>query len=92
MGNAKDRADKVYQKLIDGGVDVLYDDREDARLDSRQSRQVSAGQKFADADLIGIPYRLVVSEKVGKGMVEVKMRNQDKVELLPLEKLTAKLS
>ena len=54
FGSGKDKADKAYQKLIDGGIDVLYDDRED----------VSAGHKFADADLIGIPIRLVISDKV----------------------------
>src|SRR3990167_9180327 len=41
------KADKIYKKLIDSGIDVLCDDR-----------NVSAGEKFADADLIGIPVRL----------------------------------
>ncbi|MDP3726743.1 MAG: aminoacyl--tRNA ligase-related protein, partial [bacterium] len=49
----RERADGVYARLQKEGVEVLYDDREDA----------SAGEKFADADLIGIPVRLVVSEK-----------------------------
>ncbi len=74
LGSAKEKADKVYQKLIDEGIDVLYDDRED----------VSAGQKFADADLIGIPIRLVISDKVPEGQVEWKQRNKDKAEIVSL--------
>jgi len=45
-----EKAEKVYQELLDAGIEVLYDDRED----------VAAGAKFADADLIGIPVRLLV--------------------------------
>jgi prolyl-tRNA synthetase len=45
-------ADKVYEELLAAGVEVLYDDRDD-----------TAGVKFADADLIGIPLRLVVSKR-----------------------------
>ncbi|MDP2649224.1 MAG: proline--tRNA ligase [bacterium] len=46
-------ADEIYDKLQGKGIEVLYDDRED----------VSAGEKFATADLIGIPVRLVISER-----------------------------
>jgi prolyl-tRNA synthetase len=60
----------LYKRLQAKGDDVLYDDRE-----------VSAGEKFADADLIGIPYRLVVSEKTGS-KVEVKKRNSKNVKLV----------
>lgn len=57
-------ADRIYDLLQDHGIDALYDDR-DAR----------AGEKFADADLIGIPTRLVVSEKtMAEGGVEVSSR------------------
>ena len=53
-------ADRIYELLKENGVEALYDDR-DAR----------AGEKFADADLIGIPMRLVVSEKtMAEGGVE----------------------
>ncbi|MFQ5661993.1 MAG: aminoacyl--tRNA ligase-related protein [Candidatus Paceibacteria bacterium] len=53
-------ASEVYEKLKKAGVEVLYDDRD-----------LSAGQKFADADLIGLPYRIVVSEKnAGSGKFE----------------------
>ena len=68
------RANEVYEKLQKAGVDVLYDDRED----------VSAGQKFADADLIGIPIRLVVSEKTPDEKIEWKQRNKQKAEVVAL--------
>lgn len=57
-------ADRVYEILKESGIDVLYDDR-DAR----------AGEKFADADLIGVPIRIVVSEKtMAEGGVELATR------------------
>ena len=69
-------AEKIYQTLVGKGVQVLYDDRD-----------ASAGEKFADADLMGIPARLVVSEKSLKsGGVEMKMRDSDKVEVTSMEK------
>lgn len=65
-------ADKLYEELSDAGVEVLYDDR-DARV----------GEKFADADLLGIPYRIVVSKKtVEAGKFEVKGRTSDEEKLL----------
>ena len=71
----KKLASEIYNKLLADGVEVLYDDRD-----------ASAGEKFADADLIGIPYRLVVSEKTGD-RIEVKKRNEDKTELMSYESL-----
>ena len=56
-------------------IDVLYDDRD-----------VSAGEKFATADLIGIPYRLVVSQKTGD-KIEVKRRDGEKTENLEFDSL-----
>lgn len=70
---------EVYNKLEEAGVDVLWDDRD-----------LQAGEKFADADLIGIPVRLVTSEKTGE-KVEWKNRTSDKTELLSLEEVIAKL-
>lgn len=67
-------ATKIYEKLTAQGFEVLYDDRED----------ISAGEKFADADLIGIPNRLVVSKKTGD-KIEVKKRDEDNVQHLTLE-------
>jgi len=68
--------ENIYNKLQKTGMEVLWDDRED----------VSAGEKFADCDLIGIPTRLVVSKKVGRGKVEVKKRGQKKSEVLSLDR------
>lgn len=65
----------VYESLMNDGLDVLYDDRD-----------VGIGEKFADADLIGIPYRLVVSPRTA-GKIEVKKRNEEKTELLDYENI-----
>ncbi|MCC6935910.1 MAG: proline--tRNA ligase, partial [Thermomicrobiales bacterium] len=63
---AREAADGVYRMLQAEGIEVLYDDRDE-----------SAGVKFADADLIGIPIRLTVSNRSLKsGGVELKLRNQ----------------
>lgn len=80
-GEVKSRADKVYELLTAEGIEVLYDDRED----------VGPGQKFADADLIGIPVRLVVSQKT-EDKVEWKKRNEEKFELLSVEQVIKNLS
>ena len=66
---------KVYETLVKNGIDVLWDDREN----------VSAGEKFADCDLIGIPVRLVVSKKVGEGKVEWKERDKDASKIISVE-------
>jgi len=71
-------ADKVYNKLQQKGIAVLYDDR----------REVSAGAKFADSDLIGIPTRIVVSPKtLEQGSVEVKKRSESDSQLIKLPEL-----
>lgn len=74
-------ADRVYNALSacggstagrqKSGIEVLYDDRED----------VSAGEKFAEADLIGIPYRAVISNKTGD-KIEIKKRDEEKMKLV----------
>lgn len=71
---------KIYEDLKEAGIDVLWDDRE-----------VQAGEKFGDADLIGIPVRLVVSEKTGD-KIEWKERTSEKSELLSLEEVVRKLA
>jgi prolyl-tRNA synthetase len=64
-GTATAAADTLYGELKNTGVQVLYDDRD-----------TSAGSKFADADLIGIPYRIVISERtLAQGEVELKIRS-----------------
>ena len=66
-------ADRLYELLRENGIEVLYDDR-DAR----------AGEKFADADLIGIPMRIVVSEKtMSEGGVELSERGNGGTVLIP---------
>ncbi len=72
----KTQAEKVYKFLLDSRIEVLYDDREDA----------TAGEKFSDADLIGIPYRVVISEKTGD-QVELKKRVEKEARLVVLEEL-----
>lgn len=67
---------EIYKKLTASGIEVLWDDRED----------ISAGEKFADADLIGIPARLIVSEKTG-GKVETTTRSNKQSSLLDVETL-----
>lgn len=70
--------EKIYKELQEVGKEAFYDDRED----------VSAGEKFADADLIGIPTRVVISDRtLAENAVEVKQRNQTNATLVPLEKL-----
>lgn len=69
------RGEEIYKKLKDTGIDVLWDDR-----------KVPAGEKFADADLVGIPVRLVVSERNGD-KIEWKERASEKSELLDLEEV-----
>lgn len=64
----------VYEKL---GEDVLFDDRD-----------VSAGEKFADADLIGCPYRLVVSDKTGN-KIEIKKRGEKETKLVDFPHLVS---
>lgn len=70
---------KVYEKLEKNGFEVLWDDR-----------KIGAGEKFGDADLIGIPVRLVVSGKTGE-KIEWKERCEEKTETLSLEEVVKKL-
>lgn len=78
-GKVKKEAEKIYGSLQKDGVEVLYDDRDDK----------TAGEKFAEADLIGIPYRIVVSEKTLKNnSAEVKERSKNKIEMVKINKLS----
>lgn len=75
-------AENLYNSLTSKGIEVLYDDR-DAR----------AGEKFADSDLMGIPWRVVVSDKtLAGGGVEVKKRTEDKTEIISEQELISRLS
>ena len=74
-------ADELYKHLTELGVSVLYDDRDER-----------AGAKFADADLMGIPYRVVVSQKtVDSGNFEIKSRTGKDSQLLSEKDLIKKL-
>ena len=81
-GRVREESARLERELEALGVEVLFDDREEVR----------AGEKFADADLIGLPLRLVVSEKTLAGnAVEAKLRVDDKAELVPLADINAKV-
>jgi len=69
-------SEKLYQDLQEANIEVLYDDRNNK----------TAGEKFADADLIGIPYRLVVSERtLIKKCIEIKKRNENRIKLIKIK-------
>lgn len=72
----KSKANDIYKELQKNKIEILFDDRE----------EVTAGEKFADADLIGIPNRLVISKRSGD-KIEFKKRNEAKSELLSLQQL-----
>jgi prolyl-tRNA synthetase len=73
--------DSIYQQLTESGVEVLLDDRDER-----------PGVKFKDADLIGIPLRIVVGSKnLAEGKVELKHRRGGKVELLSLDEAVMKV-
>ncbi len=76
----KGKGRELYQKMIKAGVEVLYDDR-----------NLTPGEKFYDADLLGIPWRLVVSSKT-KDKVEIKKRTAQGVILLSYVAAIQKLS
>ncbi|MDO8429271.1 MAG: proline--tRNA ligase, partial [Candidatus Daviesbacteria bacterium] len=79
-GEVFERAQKVYLQLQAEGVEVLFDDR----------ISVSAGEKFADADLIGIPYRIVISKKT-EDKIEVKKRDESETQFLSVDELVGSL-
>ena len=67
---------EIYESLQKAGVEVLYDER----------MGKSVGEKFADSDLMGIPYRIVVSEKsMEKGGVEFKKRSEEESSIIKKE-------
>ncbi len=81
-GAAVEQADRLYEQMITAGIDVLYDDRDER-----------AGAKFADAELLGIPYRVTVSDRLLEGgKFELTLRTSGETDLLTPEELLAKLS
>ncbi|MFZ2664078.1 MAG: aminoacyl--tRNA ligase-related protein [Patescibacteria group bacterium] len=80
-----EKAENIYSKLLENNTDVLFDDR----------KEVTPGEKFADSDLIGITYRVVVSLKTEdkiEDKIEVKRRNEEKSEIISVEDLVNKVS
>lgn len=76
-------AETLEGALLAAGFETLFDDREDAR----------AGEKFADADLIGLPIRLVVSEKsLAAGGIEWKERAKADAEIVPFKEVAVRLA
>lgn len=72
------KAKKFYHQLTDQGIEVLFDDR-----------SLGAGEKMQDADLIGLPWRLVISEKtLSLGGGELKNRQTKEAEILPFNEIT----
>ncbi|MEK7621053.1 MAG: aminoacyl--tRNA ligase-related protein [Patescibacteria group bacterium] len=79
IGDTVKQARAVYKALQEKGITVLWDDRD-----------VRPGEKFADGELIGLPHRVVVSEKLD-GQVEYSSRTGNEKEVLTVEALLAKL-
>ena len=76
-GETFKKAEELYKQLTDNHVEVLFDDRDE-----------QAGSKFADSDLIGIPMRVVISDKsLEKGGVEIKERKSETGEIVSIEQL-----
>jgi prolyl-tRNA synthetase len=77
QGKVKKAADQLYSSLTAKGIEVLYDDRD-----------CSAGEKFSDSDLIGIPWRYIVSEKtLAADSIEIKDRKTGKVEMKKIKEI-----
>jgi prolyl-tRNA synthetase len=74
--NVRKKADSIYEYLKENEVEVLYDDRQ----------EVTAGQKFAECDLLGIPYRAVISQKTGEE-IELKKRSENTTQNVSVDKL-----
>ena len=70
------KAEEIYKRLLSEEIEVLFDDRE----------SISAGEKFADGDLIGIPYRIVISKKTTEKL-EVKKRSEKETSFVLIEEL-----
>ncbi len=82
IGEITDQANELYEKLKAAGVTVLFDDRDER-----------PGAKFADAELIGLPYRVTISERtLVEGKVEFSKRSGGELELLTPEELLAKIA
>lgn len=83
LGEDMTEAEALYSTLTSAGVEVLFDDRSG----------VMAGEKFADADLLGMPWRVVVSKRsLENGGAEIKKRTDTEGRIVPLADVLASLS
>lgn len=75
-------AQKLYDDLMQAGIDCLFDDRLEA----------SVGSRLADADLIGVPWRVIISPKtLEKKSIEVKHRSEKEAKMMTIENFSASL-
>ncbi len=80
LGEDMTEAENLYKELVGAGVEVFFDDR----------KGVMPGEKFADADLIGIPLRIVVSKRsLENGGAEIKMRTENESSIVSLNEVIA---
>lgn len=73
-------AESLYQSLVDRGIEVLFDDREER-----------PGVKFKDSDLFGIPIQIVVGKLAGEGLVEYKERGRQEKEVVAVEEAVSRI-
>ena len=71
-----EKVDKIYSKLIKSGIEVFLDDRD-----------LNPGIKFRDANLMGVPFQLVVSDKINDDSVELINRENQKKEILKIDQI-----
>ena len=81
IGNITEQTDDIYNNLLSAGIETLYDDRDER-----------PGVKFADAELMGIPFRIVISERsLETASVELTDRASGETIMVPLDKITPEL-
>lgn len=83
LGDTNEQAQEIYNKLLSHNIEVLFDDR----------IGVSAGEKFADSDLLGMPHRVVISERsLAQGGLEYKRRDGSESTILSVDALITLLT
>ncbi|MDQ2973177.1 MAG: His/Gly/Thr/Pro-type tRNA ligase C-terminal domain-containing protein [bacterium] len=79
--SVSEAAEELYKELNDAGIEVLYDDRDER-----------PGEKFSDADLFGIPYRIVISPRtLDSESCELKLRTSDEAEQIKISEIIGRL-
>lgn len=80
-----EKAEEIYKKLLDADIEVLYDDR--------RGKKIGPGKKFADHELIGIPTRVVISERLlEEGMLEIVERESGEMRKVKIKELISSIS